>query len=664
VKKIIFILSALIIGMVIIGVILDIQTRKEIQISEKDKTSTNTQSIPNETRLFGEEATMPREIQISEKEERFRKFNSIQEIRNFLNGFTVEASTVPPIPRFDDSDDLLPLAPPYVRPSTPWPPRFITSAKVTGTNDAEIVKTDGTYIYAITDNGVAIVKANPVEEIKVISKISLGPTYDIYHSRVGGTFLFSYNIFLHIFNDKLIVIWNIDKHIAVLITVLVYDIKDRAQPKLEWNVTVTGEGFSRYITSKMVGEVLYLITTHSLFDDIIRLPLIYNNGKEIKVQPSDVYYSPYVDYGFEFFLLIRLNIVSKSIEYSGFLLGRPNNIYISSNNIYITQYIFSWRWIKQTLIVKIEQDHTVIHRINIQNGIKYEAIGKVHGFILNQLSINEYNGYLRVVVASLTPNTSYSIYILNMDLKVVGKMENIKINEKVLSTRFIQDKCYLVIRGTYPLYVIDLTNIETPKILGYLKIPARSISLHPVNETLVLGIIEEGQGRGRISLFDLSNFENPKEIAKINIGNETRNIYSEAPYDGKAFLLDQSRGMLVLPSRIPNYITLSGTGPMSWKSRFGSGWSILNWMISLYWQGVLVFEIKKDGIYLKGNVTNINYNKLIDGILNDRLFDADSYYNGFARRALLIGDFLYTISFSKIKINNIYTLEEIKEIEL
>jgi uncharacterized secreted protein with C-terminal beta-propeller domain len=77
-----------------------------------------------------------------------------------------------------------------------------------------------------------------------------------------------------------------------------------------------------------------------------------------------------------------------------------------------------------------------------------------------------------------------------------------------------------------------------------------------------------------------------------------------------------------------------------------------------------VFEIKKDGIYLKGNVTNINYNKLIDGILNDRLFDADSYYNGFARRALLIGDFLYTISFSKIKINNIYTLEEIKEIKL
>jgi uncharacterized secreted protein with C-terminal beta-propeller domain len=414
----------------------------------------------------------------------------------------------------------------------------------------------------------------------------------------------------------------------------------------------------------MVGEVLYLITTHSLFDDIIRLPLIYNNGKEIKVQPSDVYYSPYVDYGFEFFLLIRLNIVSKSIEYSGFLLGLSNNIYISSNNIYITQYIFSWRWIKQTLIVKIEQDHTVIHRINIQNEIKYEAIGKVHGFILNQLSINEYNGYLGVVVASLTPNTSYSIYILNINLKVVGKMENIKINEKVLSTRFIQDKCYLVIRGTYPLYVIDLTNIETPKILGYLKIPARSISLHPVNETLVLGIIEEGQGRGRISLFDLSNFENPKEIAKINIGNETRNIYSEAPYDGKAFLLDQSRGMLVLPSRIPNYITLSGTGPMSWKSRFGSGWSILNWMISLYWQGVLVFEIKKDGIYLKGNVTNINYNKLIDGILNDRLFDADSYYNGFTRRALIIGDFLYTISFSKIKINNIYTLEEIKEIKL
>jgi len=661
VKKIIFLVSVLIIGIIVAGVILEIQTQNATRIFEKAKTLTDTQSIPNETQLFVEEKTIPKEIQISEKEERFRSFNSIQEIRSFINNYIVEVSKIPPIPRFSIKPaELEPLAPWYVPPSEPRPYRFTTNVEVGGMDDTDIVKTDGEYIYTISDDGVAIVKAYPVKDAKVISKINLGFTYDIYHSRVGGAFFFRYNIFLHVYNNKLIVIWKIDKHITILNTILVYDIENKAQPKLEWNVTIPGI----YVASKMIEENLYLIISPSiLFDGEVKLPIIYENSKEIKVQPSDVYYTPYVDFGFQFFLLIKLNVIKKSIEYKGFLLGHSNNIYLSLNNVYITQHIYTSRWLKNTLVLNIDQDYTIIHRINIKNGIRYEAVGKVAGLVLNQLSMNEYKGYFIIATVSITSYPNYNIYILNMDLKVVGKKENIYISEKVLSAKFMEDKCYFILHGKYPLYVIDVSDIENPKMLGYLKIPARLISLHHINDTLVLGIIEEERGIGKISLFDIRYFYNPKEISSVTIGSIFRKIYSEAPYDSKAFLFDRSRKLLVLPSRMENYITLSGTGPTSWTSRYGSGWSILNWTISLYWQGVLVFEIEKGKIYLKGNVTNINYNKLIDGILNDRLFDKDSYYDGFTRRALIIGDFLYTISFSKIKINNIYTLEEIKEIK-
>jgi hypothetical protein len=77
-KKIIFLVSVLIIGIIVAGVILEIQTQNATRIFEKGKTLTDTQSIPNETQLFVEEKTIPKEIQISEKEERFRSFNSIQ----------------------------------------------------------------------------------------------------------------------------------------------------------------------------------------------------------------------------------------------------------------------------------------------------------------------------------------------------------------------------------------------------------------------------------------------------------------------------------------------------------------------------------------------------------------------------------------------------------
>ncbi len=626
------------------------------------------------------------------EEEKFRRFNSLEEIKSFINNYKKSLLISPP--QF--------LSPPPIRSTEPSPIDMPTSelgsetqspyysrtnVQVEGIDEADIVKTDGKFIYTLTTKEVTIIKAYPVEETKLISKIPLDQYNKLYNQ-----------IFLYAYKDKLVIIYSSIKvktlenehrnntaPVYILpyrypeynTGVLTYDIKDKANPILEWNVTF--KGF--YISSRLIEDNLYIITGNPIIEEVI-LPEIYSNDKVINVQPKDIYYTNHIDIAFQFVILARLNIVNKELEYNGFLLGITNAIYVSFNNIYITQYIFSSRWLEERTTSNMNRDYTAIHRINIQSGLKYEATGKVPGFVLNQFSMDEYKGYFRITTTSISfttltnfttptnpnvittpppfsvpqiPITSNNIYILDMNLEIVGKLENIEIGERIFAARFIQDKCYLVtFRQIDPFFVIDLSDVEKPKILGYLKIPGFSTYLHPINETLILGIGRENQNEVKISLFDVRNFENPKEISKIVIGNETQYAYSEALYNHKVFLFDSLRKLLILPFTIYNYLTITYNS------------SAMPWISYLPWQGVLVFEIK-DKIYLKGNITHINYKIIKEAMLNKTInnlyeFLYYLYESNVIHRALFIEDFLYTISDSKVKINNIYSLEEIKEI--
>jgi uncharacterized secreted protein with C-terminal beta-propeller domain len=655
-----YILPALLIGIYLIGIIiLNLQTQK---IAPTEETQVN--------------------------KEKFRTFYSIEEIKSFIaryskyqSDFLFKVSL--PIEQFSGPASLpAPVLTPTAihQESAPSMPSYYskTNVQVEGVDEPDVVKTDGMYIYAVTDKGIVIVKAYPVKESEIVSKIDL-------KKRQNEPYLYyNFQTSLYVYNDKLIVI---DRNVAynepldiyssryykppvIYTNVLIYNIKDRVQPKLEWNVTIEGN----YVASRMIEENVYMITASPIYSQHeITLPTIYDNNKEIKVKPNDIYYTPYIDAAFRFTLLVHLNLINKSIEYKGFLLGVTNAIYVSLKNIYITQYIYSQRWTGRTSTLTSEQDYTIIHRINIQNGIKYEAAGRVPGFVLNQFSMDEYKEYFRVATTSIVFDkrwftTSNNIYILNMDLKIIGKIENIEIGERIYAARFVQEKCYLVtFRQIDPFFVIDLSNVQEPKILGYLKIPGFSTYLHPINETMVLGIGEEGWRKIKISLFDVSNFNNPKEISKIIIGNQSDYAYSEALHNHKAFLYDPKRKLVILPFTIearailPVNVTMLQT---TYK------YSLI---VSYDWNGFLVFEIK-DKIYLKGNITQAGYEDMLERV-KDIIQDLMRYNWNYGysyqiinlpvkfMRVLFIEDFLYTLSNLKLKINNIHTLEEIKEIK-
>ncbi len=292
-------------------------------------------------------------------------------------------------------------------------------------------------------------------------------------------------------------------------------------------------------------------------------------------------------------------------------------------------------------------ERTIIHRISISDGeVTYEAQGNVPGFVNNQFSISEYDGHLRVstttqgwMIRSYLSNvdSQNNVYVLNMDLEIVGSVEDLATGEQIYATRFIGDKCYLVtFKQIDPFFVIDLGDPGNPEVLGELKIPGFSTYLHPYDETHIIGIGRDG-GKVKISLFDVSDLSNPVELSKYEVEN-TENSWgwtqSSALYEHKAFLFDREKNLLVLP-----------IGDYSKQSAY-------------------VFDISvENGIELKGTVTH-DLEMQSEETDSDDIYYYNYDYENSIKRTLYIDDVLYTISDNMVKMNNLNTLDEINSVSL
>ncbi|MFB5605600.1 MAG: beta-propeller domain-containing protein, partial [Nitrosarchaeum sp.] len=183
---------------------------------------------------------------------------------------------------------------------------------------------------------------------------------------------------------------------------------------------------------------------------------------------------------------------------------------------------------------KIQSDSskTVIHKIALNKGnLKYVANAEVPGYLLNQFSMDESGNRFRVATTSESFSRtgsmpSSNVFVLDEDLKLVGSLTKIAPEERIYSARFMDDKLYLVtFKQVDPFFVIDLS-ADSPKILGELKIPGFSNYLQPYDKNHIIGIgkdTKENQWGGiqtngvKISMFDVSDFKNPKETDSIII---------------------------------------------------------------------------------------------------------------------------------------------------
>jgi len=275
--------------------------------------------------------------------------------------------------------------------------------------------------------------------------------------------------------------------------------------------------------------------------------------------------------------------------------------------------------------------------------------------VLNQFSMNEYGDYFRVATTTREGTSRNHIYVLDMALNITGSLTDLAPGETIYSARFMGEKGYLVtFKKVDPLFVIDLKDPYNPEELGYLKVTGYSDYLHPYDENHIIGIGKETTDAGdfawyqgvKISLFDVSDVNNPREISKLEIGD--RGTDSPVLWDHKAFLFDKLRNLLVMPILEAKVdVTKYSEAEIAWA--YGEP----------VYQGAYVFDISIDnGLQLRGRITHIDDPSALEQ-------GYYYYYSPYSiQRSLYIDDVLYTISDAKIKMNDLENLDYINEVQL
>ena len=421
-----------------------------------------------------------------------------------------------------------------------------TNLQTVGVQEADIVKTDGEYIYALTKNGSIYIVSADSGNLEIVSKLAEKEN------------TYSYRDNFYIYKDRLIVtsrqynrvgvydvkdssgnkiLYTYDRYEDVS-QIEIYDISDRVNPKLQSTVEVDGY----VVATRMMEEYLYIVSNKALYNDIdaknieTYIPKTVENGEESYLEAEDIYIGELIGTA-RYYQLTGINTLEGNVVSSKAVLGRSETVYASRENIYIA--------------AAGTKGGTKISKFAVGSGnIEMVACGCVPGNIINQFAMDEYNGNLRVATTYVEQETYArlnGICILNGALEVIGSLDGVAKDESIYSVRFDGDIAYFVtFRQTDPLFAVDLSNPENPMILSELKIPGYSRYLHPFADGLLFGFGIDGDEFGengllKISMFDVADPEKVIEKHKYVIHDEW---YSEALYNHKAVLINAEKNLI------------------------------------------------------------------------------------------------------------------------
>jgi hypothetical protein len=243
------------------------------------------------------------------------------------------------------------------------------------------------------------------------------------------------------------------------------------------------------------------------------------------------------------------------------VIADGETVYASTERLYVATNV----WVPSELIgdarlSTMEEDYsTAIHAFDItgDGAARYLASGSVAGHLLNQFSMDEYDGHLRVATTDGSPWSSTeasesAVSVLAIDgdsLVEVGRVGDLGRGESIYSVRFVGPTGYVVtFRQTDPLYVVDLRDPAAPRVASELEITGYSAYLHPLGEGRLLGVGREATAEGqvtgaKVTLFDVSDPANPQTIDSWDLADG----YTDAEYDHLAFLYWAPEQIVVLP---------------------------------------------------------------------------------------------------------------------
>lgn len=555
-----------------------------------------------------------------------------------------------------------------------------TNVQVQGVDEADIVKTDGEYIYQVSRDMVKITRAYPAEKLELIKTIH-------YHDKLQPMELYiddKYMIVIGYFNME--AYKNKDdmfNFFDSVITMKIYDVSDKSKIEEVREIQLDGQ----YVSSRKVGSEFYLIANKYINYDLIRknsklsdTPQYRDSAQNkefIKVDYDSVKYFPgTVDNNYLIVAGLSLDTPKEKLNVDTYL-GAGEKIYCSEQNLYVavSKYnksnsssddpiLYDSANVKKPNILPREDYSidTLIYRFALNRGkLEYITNGTVPGTVLNQFSMDEYDNAFRI--ATTKGNTwrrgedisKNNLYILDMDMKQVGKLEDIAPGEKIYSVRFMGERAYMVtFRTVDPLFVIDLKDKAKPEILGALKIPGYSDYLHPYDENHIIGFgkdTQESNGNAyymgmKLAMFDITDVSKPKEMFVEKIGD--RGTESPLLYDHKALLFSKEKNLMAFPVTLME-INDDKSQDCGDSPAYGS----------FTYQGAYVYNVDLEhGFRLKSRITHLK---------EEDLQKAGRYWYESDRnvqRIIYIGSNLYTISNDMIKVHDLSTFREIKSLEL
>ena len=544
-----------------------------------------------------------------------------------------------------------------------------TNIQVENVDEADIVKTDGDYIYSISEDNVIITDVKDPKQPKVVATIQ-SEDDDIPEDII-------------LYKDKLVVISTKGNQTQryyynnrMNTVVKIYNITSREKPVL----TKSYEMYEPYYTSRCVDNVLYVISSGNLRKEDDEIVVGYNeDNMEKELSVDKIKYLKDVKTTKQTLIsTVDLNNETADIKLDSYLMN-ISNAYVSENAIYLLnqkynndskipiKLLFGFKGVFG-LEDYYEMDsesgyYTEIYKFDIKENVEYKAKTKVKGKTINQYSLDEKDNHLRI---ALYDNDGSRVAIFDEDLKQIGISDNVAKGEKMYSSRFIGDKVYFVTYKTIdPLFVMDLSNETKPKVLGKLKIPGYSTYLHPYDENHIIGIgmetkeIINRNSNGKVisttakvvgmkmALFDVSNVNSPVQISSVVIGDSRTT--SAILTNPKALLFSKEKSLIAIP--VNNYsqdfeVTSSNNYEtmINNYTKYGKPYNA---------EGYFVYNINvQDGFKLKGVITHEKTN-------------ATYYYsNSKLLRGLYIDNNLYTVSETMIKVNELDSLKAVGELKL
>ncbi len=453
-----------------------------------------------------------------------------------------------------------------------------TNVQVEGVDEGDILKTDGEYIYILRNGYLTIIEAVGLRELCTVAVE--GREY----SNISQ---------MYIDGDKLAAVVNVNEWYKNYIlngenefdyygaygentVVLVYDISDRSAPKLEKTFTQDGG----MLSSRLIGSKLYVVSCETVWTSEIDenkpatyIPAVAVDETQNLISCEDICIFPEVESA-TYNIITCVDIENaKQFDSVKAAFGGSGTVYADTDSLVLALSRYGYEETEGEengeKYIKTEGGYeTAILLYELKDGIITEkASGSIPGSLLNQFSIDEYNGFYRFVTTdSRWTETVYTdgkdryeydssesngLYILDNELKLVGSVDDLAEDESIKSVRFDGDVAYFVtFRQTDPLFTVDLSVPESPKVMSELKIPGFSSYLHKFGEGRLLGLgfdadEDTGWTQGlKLSMFDTSDPYNVTEKHKLILEEG----WSEATYNHKAILVSVEKNLIAFPA--------------------------------------------------------------------------------------------------------------------